>query len=86
MRDFDLKARMFKYPCSYLIDSAAFDALPPEMMVYVRDKLRRVLTVTAVEPATAAAKAETDRFKRLSADERRAIWEIVSETKPGFFE
>jgi hypothetical protein len=28
LRDFDLNTRIFKYPCSYLIYSAAFDALP----------------------------------------------------------
>ena len=28
LRDFDLRKRMFKYPCSYLIYSEAFDALP----------------------------------------------------------
>ena len=28
LRDFDLKTRLFRYPCSYLIYSKAFDALP----------------------------------------------------------
>ena len=29
LREFDLTTRLFKYPCSYLIYSEAFDALPP---------------------------------------------------------
>ncbi|MSU34294.1 MAG: hypothetical protein EXS36_04140 [Pedosphaera sp.] len=28
LRDFDLKKRLFRYPCSFLIHSEAFDALP----------------------------------------------------------
>ncbi|MGH9666315.1 MAG: hypothetical protein ACRD9L_17950, partial [Bryobacteraceae bacterium] len=28
LRDFDMKTRMFKYPCSYIIYSEAFDAMP----------------------------------------------------------
>ena len=28
LRDFDLRTRIFKYPCSYLIYSEAFDAIP----------------------------------------------------------
>ena len=28
LRDFDLQRRLFKYPCSYMIYSEAFDALP----------------------------------------------------------
>ena len=35
LRQFDLKTRLFKYPCSYLIYSDAFDALPSEMKLYL---------------------------------------------------
>ena len=38
LRDFDLKSRLFRYPCSYLIYSEAFDQLPPaaKRAVYAR--------------------------------------------------
>ena len=31
LREFDLKQRLFKYPCSYLIYTESFDALPPSV-------------------------------------------------------
>jgi hypothetical protein len=37
LRDFDLKSRLFRYPLSYMIYSAAFDALPEG----IRDRLYR---------------------------------------------
>jgi len=73
LRDFDLAKRIFKYPCSYLIYGEAFDALPAEMKAYVTTKLRTVLT------------GSDDDFAHLSADDRRAIWEILSDTKPELF-
>jgi hypothetical protein len=38
LRDLDLRTRLLRYPCSYMIYSAAFDALPPEArdLVYRR--------------------------------------------------
>jgi hypothetical protein len=39
LRDFDLKTRLFRYPLSYTIYSASFDALPED----VRDRLFRSL-------------------------------------------
>lgn len=39
LREFDLKTRLFRYPLSYMIYSAAFDSLPDE----VRDRLYRRL-------------------------------------------
>ena len=43
LRDFDLRTRMFRYPCSYLIYSRAFDALPDEVKEYVYQRLWDVL-------------------------------------------
>lgn len=73
LRDFDLKTRLFRYPCSYLIYSRAFDALPAPMKDRVYRRLREVLT-------GADTSAE---FAHLSADDRRAILEILLDTKPG---
>jgi hypothetical protein len=72
LRDFDLKTRMFKYPCSYLIYSPAFDGLPEAVKSYVAARLRNVLLGTDRDEA----------FWHLSAEDRRAILEIVNETKP----
>ena len=71
-RDFDLKRRLFKYPCSYLVYSAAFDALPSEVKGYVGKRLGEVLS----------GSDQSREFAHLSAADRRAILEILKETKP----
>src|SRR5690606_18156112 len=43
LRDLDLEHRLFRYPCSYLIYSNAFDALPEAMREYVWRRLWAVL-------------------------------------------
>jgi hypothetical protein len=73
LRDFDLRTRIFKYPCSYLIYSEAFDSLPAQAREYVYHRLFEVLTGRDQSPA----------FARLSGDTRRAILEILLATKPG---
>ena len=73
LREFDLKRRTFKYPCSYLIYSDAFDALPGPAKGYVYRRLREVLTGRDQSPA----------FARLSAEDRRDVLEILLATKPG---
>ncbi|MEX0585601.1 MAG: hypothetical protein WD176_03090, partial [Pirellulales bacterium] len=44
LRDFDLERRMFRHPCSYLIDSPSFHALPDEMQTYVWTRFADVLS------------------------------------------
>lgn len=44
LRDFDLQTRLFKYRCSYMIYSPAFDALPGEVKREVFVRLRRAIT------------------------------------------
>jgi hypothetical protein len=73
LRDFDLKQRIFRYPCSYLIYSDAFDAIPEPARSYVYHRLLQILT----------GQDQSDDFARLSAPDRRAVLEIVLETKPG---
>jgi hypothetical protein len=71
LRDFDLRTRIFKYPCSYLIYSESFDALPEPAKQFVYHRLFQVLT-------------EQDRsktFARLSHRDRRSIFEILLATK-----
>lgn len=72
LRDFDLQTRLFKYPCSYLIDSPAFDALPIDVRDYVLQRIGNVLSGKDQSPA----------FKHLSPGDRIAIQEILIATKP----
>ena len=73
LRDFNLERRMFQFPCSYLIYSASFDALPDEIRGYVYQRLWDVLS----------GKETSKEFAHLSATDRQAIIEILSETKRG---
>lgn len=82
LREFDLTKRIFKYPCSYVIYSAAFDELPPEMKAYVADRLQAVLTQDSDSPAEHKKQDQNKAFAHLSADDRKAVGEILSETKP----
>jgi hypothetical protein len=72
LRDLDLKRRLFTYPCSYLIYSAAFDGLPDPVKDHVLLRLWEVLT----------GKDTGKDFAHLNADDRSAILEILVETKP----
>jgi hypothetical protein len=73
LRQFDLERRIFRYPCSYLIYSKAFDALPEVALDRV---YRRLWEVLSGRDASAA-------FAHLSADDRTAILEILRDTRPG---
>lgn len=73
LRDFDLQRRVFKYPCSFLIYSTSFEALPAEVKGYVYQRLHDVLTGKDADKA----------FSHLSEEDRRAILEILLETKKG---
>lgn len=73
LRDFDLKRRLFAYPCSYLIYSESFDALPRPILDYTYRRLWEILS----------GKDQSKKYAHLSAQDRRAILEILIETKPG---
>jgi len=73
LRDFDLDKRLFRYPLSYMVYSEAFDAMPTQARDRVYKRLYDVLT----------GSDQSDKFKRLSADDRQAVLEILRETKPG---
>jgi hypothetical protein len=73
LRDFDLSTRIFRYPCSYLIYSDAFDALPEPSKTYVYHRLLTILSAEEPEP----------NFESLAAADRQAILEILLETKRG---
>ena len=44
LREFDLRRRLFKYPCSYMIYTPAFDALPAAAKNAVYSRLWEVLS------------------------------------------
>jgi hypothetical protein len=73
LRDFDLSTRIFRYPCSYLIYSDAFDALPEASKTYVYHRLLEILSGQDKDPD----------FDSLSAQDRQAILEILLETRTG---
>jgi hypothetical protein len=73
LRDFDLQKRIFKYPCSYLIYSEAFDAIPSPAKDYVYRRLFDILS----------GREQAPEFASLSSQDRRAILEILVATKPG---
>ncbi|MCA9410728.1 MAG: hypothetical protein KC944_05940 [Candidatus Omnitrophica bacterium] len=73
LRDFDLRTRMFKHPCSFLIYSESFDHLPDRFRGYFYRRLWEILTDT---------KAPSED-NQLSKSDRRAVLEILLETKLG---
>lgn len=73
LREFDLNRKLFKYPCSYLIYSPAFDGLPETVKSRVLRGLWIILTGQAGLPEGV----------HLDRDQRQAIYEILANTKPG---
>ena len=73
LRDFDLRTRMFKYPCSYLIGSPTIAALPAELQEYLWAQLDRILR---------GEEKDQKKYAHLSAADRRAIREILLQTLP----
>lgn len=84
LRDLDLKTRLFKYPCSYLIYSPAFDGLPSEMKTYLATRLKQILEGDSNRAASSDQNRSQAAFAHLSKEDRRAIREILNQTKPGF--
>ena len=74
LRELDLKTRLFRYPCSYMIYSAAFDALPLNARQAVYRRMWQILS--------GADKGE--KYARLPSADRKAIIEILRDTKEEF--
>ena len=72
LRQLDLKSRLFRYPCSFLIDSASFRALP--------DGVRRLVWRRLAEVLNSAD--NTVHFGHLTWEDRLAIREILLATCP----
>lgn len=74
LRRLNLKHRLFEYPCSYLIYSEAFEALPSVVKTKLYQRLDEILSGRDISPP----------YTRLSALDRASVLEILRETKQGF--
>jgi hypothetical protein len=71
LRQLDLENRLVRYPCSYMVYSRAFDNLPVPARNAVYQRMWTILSG-----------ADTSRkYAHLSAADRRAVVEILSDTK-----
>jgi len=80
LTELDLNRRLLKYPCSFLIYSPAFDALPPRAKNPIYQRLWDVLSGTEREARYHTA---------LSRADRQAIVEILRDTRrdlPPYFQ
>lgn len=78
LRDLDLSSRLLRYPCSYMIYTETFDALPASAKTIVYERMWAILSGAAKEP----------EYSKLPPADRRAIVEILRETKkdlPGYW-
>lgn len=79
LRELDLSRKLFRYPCSYLIYSEAFDALPKPALEQVYRQLWLALNGQTKDKELAA----------IPAADRKAVLEILRETKrnlPTYFQ
>jgi hypothetical protein len=72
LRELDLQTRLFRYPLSFVIYSEQFDDLPQYALDYVHSRIVAVLQ----------GRDTTGIAERISAADRRAISEILIDTKP----
>jgi len=73
LRQLQLDGRLMRYPLSFSVYSAAFDALPDQAREAMYRRLWEVLSEAVTD----------ERYAALSADDRAAIVEILAATKPG---
>jgi hypothetical protein len=71
LREFDLARRIFKYPCSYMIYSEAFDSMPAAAKERTYRRLWEVLT--GVDKSA--------KYARLSAEDRKSVLTVLRKTK-----
>jgi hypothetical protein len=79
LREFDLERRLMRYPCSYMIYTEAFDALPPPAKSAIYQRMWQILSGEAGE----------ERYSTLSLADRQAVVEILRDTKedlPEYFQ
>jgi hypothetical protein len=72
LRELDLKRRLLRYSCSYMIQSDAFASLPKPAKDAVYARLRAILSTGSTHA----------KYSHLSAEDRRTILEILRDTLP----
>ena len=72
--ELDADRRLMRYPCSYMVYSAAFDGLPQAVKSAVYRRMLDILSGTDQRP----------KYVRLSKVDRQAVLEILHDTKPDF--
>jgi len=70
LRQLDLQKHLFKHPCSFLIHSEAFRRLPAPLKQKIYRRMAEVLSGADT----------SESFRRLSAEDRAAVREILTET------
>jgi len=73
LRQLDLEQRLMRYPCSYMINTDAFDRLPRPAKDLVYERMWAILS----------GRERGAPYTRLSLDDRRAVVEILKDTKDG---
>lgn len=73
LRAFDLEHRIFRYPCSYMVYSRAFAALPDEARAAVFERMWGILS----------GQVRDARYERLTLADRQAVVGILRDTLPG---
>jgi hypothetical protein len=79
LRQFDLEKRLMRYPCSYMIYSPAFDALPDDLKQAIYDRMWIILS----------GRDRSAKYAEISLADRQAVVEILRGTKkdlPDYFQ
>jgi hypothetical protein len=83
LRQFDLEHRLMRYPCSYMIYTAAFEGMAADTKDSVYRRMWQILSGQIL-----SGKDRSGKYSHLSHDDRRAVVEILRETKsdlPDYF-
>ncbi len=73
LRDLNLQTRLAQYPCSFMIHTEAFDALPAPVLERIYRRMWAILSGEDRDPP----------WDRISKRQREAVLEILVDTKPG---
>ena len=73
LRDFDLETRLFRYPCSYMIYTDAFEALPAMAKTAIYKRMWEVLS----------GRETAEAYEHLTQAARQAVVDILVDTLPG---
>jgi hypothetical protein len=73
LRQFDLEHHLMRYPCSYMIYSPGFDALPDDVKRGVYTRMWQILS----------GQETGSKYGRFMPADRKAVIEILHETKKG---